>query len=78
MANCLTNNLWKFHQKILNYSENNEIFVGDVFWPHPVFSVRAYGTIVISEVLKIWARKPSQNTAVRLLVCSGFGRGVCC
>jgi len=28
MAKCLTNNLWKFHQKILNYSENNEIFVG--------------------------------------------------
>ena len=28
MAKYLTNNLWKFHQKILNYSENNEIFVG--------------------------------------------------
>ena len=38
VANCLTNNLRKFHQKILNYSENNEIFVGrgGVFWPHPV------------------------------------------
>jgi len=30
MAECLANNLWKFHQKILNYSENNEIFVGCV------------------------------------------------
>jgi len=27
MAKCLTNSLWKFHRKILNYSEN-EIFVG--------------------------------------------------
>jgi len=37
LANCLMNNLWKFHQKILNYSENNEIFVGGCFfWPHPV------------------------------------------
>jgi len=38
IARCLTNNFWKFYQKILNYSENNEIFVGGVFfWPHPVY-----------------------------------------
>jgi len=37
MANCLTNNRWKFHQKILSYSENNEIFVrGCFFLPDPV------------------------------------------
>jgi len=32
MARCLTNNLWKFQQKILNYFENNEIFVGGCFF----------------------------------------------
>jgi len=32
MAKCLGNNLWKFHQKILNYSENNEIFVRGCFF----------------------------------------------
>jgi len=32
MAKSLSNNLWKFHQKILNYSENNEIFVGGLFF----------------------------------------------
>ena len=32
LAKCLRNNLWKFHRKILNYSENNEIFVGGVFF----------------------------------------------
>ena len=32
MARYLTNNLWKFHQKILNYSENNKIFVGGCFF----------------------------------------------
>jgi len=43
MAKCLTNNLWKFHQKILNYSENNEISVGGCFfWPHPVDGVVTY------------------------------------
>jgi len=31
MAKCLTKNLRKFHQKILIYSENNEIFVGGAF-----------------------------------------------
>ena len=40
MANCLSNNLWKFHQKILNYSEHNEIFVGGVFLAAPgIFNV---------------------------------------
>jgi len=28
IAKYLTNNLYKVHQKILNYSENNKIFVG--------------------------------------------------
>jgi len=35
MARCLTNNPWKFHQKILNYSENNEIFVRGLFLAAP-------------------------------------------
>jgi len=35
MAKCLMNNFWKFHQKILNYSENNEIFVGGCFLAAP-------------------------------------------
>jgi len=32
MANCLTNNRHKFHQKMFNYSENNEIVVGGCFF----------------------------------------------
>jgi len=36
---CLTNNLCKFHQKILNYSENNEIFVGGCFFRRTLYMV---------------------------------------
>jgi len=32
MAKCLANNLCKFRQKVLICSENNEIFVGGVFF----------------------------------------------
>ena len=35
MARCLTNNLRKFYQKILKYSENNELFVGGCFLAAP-------------------------------------------
>ena len=35
MAKCLSNNLWKVHQKILNYSKNNQIFVGGCFFATP-------------------------------------------
>jgi len=37
MAKCLTNNLWKFPPKILNYSENNEIFVGGCFFSRTLY-----------------------------------------
>ena len=40
MAKSLMNNLWKVHQKILNYSENNEIFVrGGCFLATPCTSI---------------------------------------
>jgi len=38
MAKCLKNNLCKVHQKILSYSENNEIFVGGVFFSHTLYT----------------------------------------
>ena len=41
MARCLANNLWKFHQKILNYSENNDIFVGGCFFNHSLYTEQA-------------------------------------
>jgi len=35
------NNLWKVHQKILNYSEYNEMFVRGYFKLHPVYQPAA-------------------------------------
>jgi len=36
MANYVENNLWKFCKQILNYTENNDIYLRGIFSPHTV------------------------------------------
>jgi len=66
MSKCLTNNPWKVHQKI-NYSENNEIFVGGVFLATPCreFTVALPWELLYADDLVVTAE--TENDLIKRL-----------